>query len=75
MGLKLVTNSLLGKAHIDQMMSKLNTECFVIRLLQAIMSTETLRMVYFAYIHSIMSYGIIFLGNQPSVRFSKFKKG
>jgi len=29
------------------------------------MSQETLRMVYFAYIHSIMSYGIIFWGNQP----------
>jgi hypothetical protein len=29
------------------------------------MSPETLRMVYFAYIHSIMSYCIIFWGNQP----------
>ena len=29
------------------------------------MSTETLRMVYFTYVHSIMSYGIIFWGNQP----------
>jgi len=29
------------------------------------MSTETLRMVYFAYVHSVMSYGIIFGGNQP----------
>ena len=28
------------------------------------MSLETLRMVYFAYLHSIMSYGIIFWGNQ-----------
>jgi len=28
------------------------------------MSPETLRMVYFAYIHSVMSYGIIFWGNQ-----------
>jgi len=37
------------------MMSKLNTVCFVIQSLQAIMSTETLRMVYFAYVHSIMS--------------------
>jgi len=58
-------DSLLWKAHIDQMMSKLNTACFVIQLLQAIMSTETLRMVYFAYVHSIMSYEIIFGGNQP----------
>ena len=29
------------------------------------MSPETLRMVYFAYVHSIMSYGITFWGNQP----------
>ena len=48
------------------MMSKLNTACFVIRKIQAIMSLETLIMVYFAYIHSIISYGIIFWGgNQP----------
>jgi len=58
-------DSLSWKAHIDQMMSKLNTACFVIRKIQAIMSLETLRMVYFAYIHSIISYGIIFWGNQP----------
>jgi len=32
---------------------------------QAMMSQETSRMVYFAYIHSIMSYGIILGGNQP----------
>jgi hypothetical protein len=29
------------------------------------MSQETLRMVYFAYVHSVMSYGIILGGNQP----------
>jgi hypothetical protein len=29
------------------------------------MSTETLRMLYFAYVHSIMSYKIICGGNQP----------
>jgi hypothetical protein len=39
--------------------------CFVIRTIQGMMSQETLRMVYYAYVHSIMSYGIIFWGNQP----------
>jgi len=34
-------------------------------MIQAIMFPETLRMVYFAYIHSIMSCGIIFWRNQP----------
>jgi hypothetical protein len=29
------------------------------------MSPETLRMVYFAYLHSILSYGITIWGNQP----------
>jgi len=72
----IIDKSLLWKAHIDQTMSKLNTACFVIRLLQAIMSTETLRMVYFAYVHSIMSYGIIFGEINHRVTWSsKFKKG
>jgi len=60
-----INDSLTWKSHIDHMMSKLNTACFVIRTIQAIMSLETLRMVYFAYIHSIISYRIIFGGNQP----------
>jgi hypothetical protein len=57
--------SLLWKAHIDHIMSKFNTASFVIRMIQAIMSTETLRMVYFAYGCSIINFGIIFWGNQP----------
>jgi len=39
------------------------------------MSTETLRMVYFAYVHSVISYGIIFEGNKPySERMFKIQK-
>jgi hypothetical protein len=39
------------------------------------MSTETLRMDYFAYVHSIISFGIIFWGNQPySEKISKLQK-
>jgi len=60
----IIDDSLSWKAHIDQMMSKLNTAYFVIRTIQAIMSPETLRIVCFAYIHSIMSYGIILGGIQ-----------
>ena len=72
----IIDDSLSWKAHIDQTMSKLKIVCFVIRTIQVIMSPETLRVVNFAYIHSIMSYGII-LGeiNHIVIRFSKFKKG
>ena len=61
----IIDDSLSWKAHIYQIMSKLNSACFVIWTIQAKMSTETLRMVYFAYVHSIMSYGIFLGGNQP----------
>jgi len=62
----IIDDSLSWKAHIDQIMSKLNTACFIIRTIQGMMSQETLRMVYyFAYVHSIMSYGIIFWRSQP----------
>ena len=49
------------------MMSKLNSACFLIQTIQAIMSQETLIIVCFAYIYtSVMSYGIILGGgNQP----------
>ena len=57
----IIDDSLSWKAHIDQIMSKLNTACFIIQTIQGMMSQETLRMVYyFAYVHSIMSYGIIY---------------
>jgi hypothetical protein len=39
------------------------------------MSTETLRMVYFAYVHSVISYRIILGGNKPySERMFKIQK-
>ena len=71
-----IDDSLSRKAHIDQMMSKLNTACFVIQTVQSMMSLETLRMVCFAYIHSIISYGIILFWeiNHIVIRFSKFPK-
>jgi hypothetical protein len=46
----IIDDSLSWKANIDRMMSKLNTAYFVIQTLHAILSTETLRVVYFAYI-------------------------
>jgi len=59
-----IDDSLLWKAHIDQMMSKLNSACFVIWTIQAIMSQEALRMVYFVYIrvHSVNELWNNFVG-------------
>jgi hypothetical protein len=60
-----VDNKLSWKNHIDHHVTKLSTVRFVMRMLKAIMSHSSLRMLYFAYLHSIMIYGIIVWGNSP----------
>ena len=53
----IIDDSLSWKVHTDQMMPKLNTACFLIRMIQAIMSPETLRIVYFAYTECFTTLG------------------
>jgi hypothetical protein len=58
----IVDSTLQWKAHIDSLLIKLNAACYALRTLKMIVSKHVLVMVYFAYFHSIMSYGKIFLG-------------
>ena len=58
----LVDNSLSWNKHIDQLMSKLRTVCYAIRYIKLFITQETLRMIYFSYIHSILTYDIIYWG-------------
>jgi hypothetical protein len=50
------------KIHIKKILPKLSGACYVIRRLHSSCDIATLRMVYFAYFHSIMEYGIMFWG-------------
>jgi hypothetical protein len=65
-------NTLSWKTHIEQLSSKLNSACYVIRSLKSVISTMNLRTIYFSYVHSIMTYGIIFWGN-PSDSYNIFR--
>jgi hypothetical protein len=56
-------NTLSWKDHINHLVVKLSAASYSIRTLSAVMTQDSLRMIYFAYIHSIISYGIIFWGN------------
>ena len=44
-------------------LNKMCTACYVLRNIKHIVPIDTLRVIYFAHIHSIISYGIIFGGN------------
>jgi len=48
------------KCHIT---SRPNKACYAIRSIKPFMSLDVLRSTYFSYVHSIVSYGIIFWGN------------
>ena len=58
-----IDNTLSWREHIAALTTKLNKACFAIRAVQPFMTSRVLKMVYFSYFHSIMSYGIIFWGS------------
>ena len=57
-----IDNNLSRHYHINQMIPKLNKAFYIIRSLKLLPSFESLKMVYFSTVHSIISYGIIFWG-------------
>jgi hypothetical protein len=61
LGLK-TDNLLTWKDHIDAFVVKLNRSCFAIQSVKSILYLETLKMVYYSYVHSILNYEIIFWG-------------
>jgi len=43
--------------------TKLNSACFASRTVKFLLSKDALKMLYFSYIHSIISYGVTFCSN------------
>jgi hypothetical protein len=63
------------KFHFEELKSKLNKSCHLIRSVKKFMSLEILRLTYFSYVHSVLSYGVIFWGNSSySKSFFKVQK-
>lgn len=46
--------------HINKIVSRINTACYVIRVLKEELPTAAIKQFYFAYIQSVISYGIMF---------------
>jgi hypothetical protein len=59
LGIK-INKSLTWGMHIEALIDKLNKSCFAIQSLKSILSLDTLKIMYFSFVHSIMTYGIIF---------------
>ena len=58
-----MNNTLSWNNHIDLIMKKVSKACYIIRNAKTYMSVSSLKLIYYTFFHSFMSYGIIFWGN------------
>jgi hypothetical protein len=59
----IIDSKLSWKDHITGLTSKLNKACYAIRPIKPFMSLDVMKMIYYSYVHSVISYGVIFWGN------------
>jgi hypothetical protein len=62
LGLEL-DNNINWKHHVAKILPKLSRACYAVRSMYPFSSINTLKMIYFAYFHSIINYCITFWGN------------
>jgi len=55
-----IDNTRSWKQHIDTITPKLNKACYIIRRSKLYLSDDPLKIVYYAFFHSVMSYGLFF---------------
>ena len=58
-----IDDTLSWKQHIEQLVNKMCSACYALRNVKHIVPEDTLRIIYFAHIHAIISYSIIFWGS------------
>lgn len=70
-----IDNQLTWKDHIRKLENKLSSICYMLRALKLILDLKTLKMVYYAYFHSVMLYGVEFWGNATnSIKIFRMQK-
>jgi len=60
-----IEETLSWKWHINQILSRLSSACYAIKVITPLMSEDILKMIYYSYVHSIITYSIILWGNSP----------
>jgi hypothetical protein len=53
---------------IEHVINKMSVACYALRNIRYTVSLETLRLIYFANVHSNMTYGILFWGSSMRIK-------
>ena len=61
--------------HIQCIIPKLSSACYIMRRLKPIMPTNTIKIACYSYFNAVMTYGLSFWGNSPhSIKIFKLQK-
>jgi hypothetical protein len=63
----IIENTLSWKQHNDYVITKTSIACYALRNIKYFIPLDTLKLIYFAHIHFIISYGIIIWGGSSCV--------
>jgi hypothetical protein len=58
-------DSINWNCHIEHILPKLSSACYIMRNIKQIMPLNTLKTVYYSYFNAILTYGLPFWGNSP----------
>lgn len=61
----IIDDKLSWHSHIEHLKNKVCSAIFAVRKLVNILDAGTIKIVYYAYVNSLLSYGIIFWGGSP----------
>ena len=61
----MLDDTLTWSHHTDLLIKKMSSISYALRQVKHTLPLETLKVIYFAHVHSIISYGVIFWGNSP----------
>jgi len=61
-------DTLTWNYHTESLMKKMSAASYALRQVKYTLSTDSLKLIYFAHVQSIMNYGVIFWGNSPSAK-------
>ena len=59
----IIESSLTWKEHVFPLVPKLSEACYLMRVVEPIMSIDSLKSVYYSCFHSLVTYRIILWGN------------
>jgi hypothetical protein len=60
-----IRDSINWSCHIQYIIPKLSSTCYIMRSIKQFMSPNTLKTIYYSYFNAIIGYGLPFWGNSP----------